>query len=337
MVVMSSLLQARLRRAVILAVTGGGGALALHKLRRVMRAQRRVQATLAASADAEASGKSDSSSRSPRVAVDGRFVKRLLSILKICVPGIASPEAGLVILQGLLLLSRTLLSDYIARLEGICGEKVTAQDWVAFRTVVKKFAAVAFPASVVNAALKAVQIVIQLAFRQRLTSYLHKVYMENRAYYSASVLGGIAHADQRLTDDVEKFCETIAELYSRTFKPALDVIFFTRSLSRIIGYKGQAFLYSYFIIIGAVLRALSPPLGLMTAQYSSLNGDFRAAHSRVASSAEEIAFNDPPAGRAEMQALNNRLNRMVSHSRCTAFLRFIQSSVDGYATKYTGV
>jgi ABC-type uncharacterized transport system fused permease/ATPase subunit len=206
---------------------------------------------------------------------------------------------------------------------------------VAFRAVVRRFALVCAPASVVNAALKAVQIVIQLAFRQRLTTYLHKVYMENRAYYSASVLGGLAHADQRLTDDVEKFCETVAELYSRTFKPALDLVCFTRSLARIIGYKGQAVLYSYFIVVGAALRVMSPPLGLMTAQYSSLNGDFRAAHARVTASAEEIAFNDPPAGRAEMQALNRRLDRMVTHSRLTAFQRFIQSSVDGYATKYT--
>lgn len=328
-----SLSPQRLRRALLLALTGGGAAFTVHKLRLIMRSQRKAQAALASSASASSPG---SSSSTPRVAVDARFLKRLLSILRICIPGPTSREAGLVILQGFLLLSRTLLSDYIARLEGTCGQEVTAQDWVAFRVVLKKFAAVAFPASVVNAALKAVQIVIQLAFRRRITTYLHKAYMENRAYYSASVLGGIAHADQRLTDDVEKFCETVAELYSRTFKPALDIIFFTRSLSRIIGYRGQICLYAYFIAVGGILRAISPPLGRMAAQYSSLNGDFRAAHSRVTSSAEEIAFNDPPAGRAEMLALNTRLNRLLSHSRYTAFQRFIQSSLDGYATKYTG-
>lgn len=335
--VSSLLTHHRLRRLLVLAAAGGGGAVLVSRLARVMRSQRRAQAALAAAADfapAKTSAK-EKPAKDARVAVDARFLQRLRSILKICVPGPASREAALILLQGSLLLARTVLSDYIARLEGTCAEKVTGQDWPAFRLVVRQFALVAVPASVVNSALKAVQIVIQLAFRKRLTVYLHKLYLEQRAYYSASVLGGLGHADQRLTDDVEKFCESVAELYSRTFKPLLDIILFSRSLGAIIGYKGQTFLYGYFIVMGAFLRATSPPLGLMTAQYSSLNGAFRSAHARIVASAEAIAFNDPPAGRAEMQALNRRLERMVQHSRLTAFQRFVQSCVDGYVTKYT--
>ena len=38
---------------------------------------------------------------------------------------------------------------------------------------------------------------------------------------------------------MEKFAFAIADLYSYTFKPLLDVLLFTRSLSRIMGYRGQ--------------------------------------------------------------------------------------------------
>jgi ABC-type uncharacterized transport system fused permease/ATPase subunit len=370
----------RLRLALALAATGGGGALVLRALARAMRAARAEQRALAeaaltpdqkeeAAAQRSAKGMrgrgggggggggergggragdsgSDGStgrgehgggrsSRGGRGVVDTRFAARLAAILRICVPGIVSREAALIAMQGALLLCRTLLSDTIARIEGMCGEKVTGQDWDGFRRVVIYFSVIAIPAGIVNAALKATQILIQLAFRKRLTAYLHKAYLENRAYYSASVLGGLSHADQRLTDDVEKFCESIAELYSNTFKPLLDILLFTRSLAEIMGIRGQLFLHSYFIVIGALLRAMSPPLSLMTSQYSALNAAFRSAHARIAASAEEIAFNDPPAGRAEMQALNQRLERMVRHSRLTAFQRFVQSCVDGYLTKYT--
>ena len=44
-------------------------------------------------------------------------------------------------------------------------------------------------------------------------------------------------ADQRITEDVDKFCFSIGDLYSHTFKPLMDVIFFTRSLSKIMGYR----------------------------------------------------------------------------------------------------
>lgn len=52
----------------------------------------------------------------------------------------------------------------------------------------------------------------------RLTQTLHKMYTSNRAYYAASTLGGLTHADQRITEDVEKFCFSISDLYSHTFK-----------------------------------------------------------------------------------------------------------------------
>lgn len=44
------------------------------------------------------------------------------------------------------------------------------------------------------------------------------MYTSNRAYYAASTLGGLTHADQRITEDVEKFCFSISDLYSHTFK-----------------------------------------------------------------------------------------------------------------------
>jgi hypothetical protein len=56
------------------------------------------------------------------------------------------------------------------------------------------------------------------AHARRLTQYLHKLYTSNRAYYAASTLGGLTHADQRITEDVEKFCFSISDLYSHTFK-----------------------------------------------------------------------------------------------------------------------
>ncbi|PXF45511.1 putative acetyl-CoA acetyltransferase, cytosolic 2 [Gracilariopsis chorda] len=52
---------------------------------------------------------------------------------------------------------------------------------------------------------------------------------------------------------------------------------------------------------------LSPPLGRMTSQFATISADLRAAHAHIATSAEEIAFDDPPAGRAEMLSLNTRL------------------------------
>ena len=36
--------------------------------------------------------------------------------------------------------------------------------------------------------------------------------------------------------------------YSYTFKPLLDVLLFTRSLSKTMGYRGQFGLYAYYVV-----------------------------------------------------------------------------------------
>lgn len=80
---------------------------------------------------------------------------------------------------------------------------------------------------------------------------------------------------------------------------------------------------------------LSPPLGRMTSQFATISADLRAAHAHIATSAEEIAFDDPPAGRAEMLSLNTRLARMIHHSKLSMVQPFTQQCFDGYLVKYT--
>ncbi len=102
---------------------------------------------------------------------------------------------------------------------------------------------------------------------------------------------GLTNADQRITEDVEKFCFAVADLYSYTFKPLLDVLLFTRSLAKSMGYRTQFALYSYYLLSATVLRALSPPLALMTAQETGLAGAFRSAH-QVLSCTSGLSWQD---------------------------------------------
>lgn len=335
-----NVLRSRSRLTLALLLAGGGTAIFSTRLAKQLRQCRAKQIALTALSVSSAVTKpnadqSEPSKSSARVAVDVRFLRRLLNILKVCVPGIFTREVLLLATQLVMMIARTLLSDRITALEGVCAQNVTARNWDGFRRVLIGFALNTIPASIVNSALKALEVFVQISFRLRLTRFLHRLYMGNRAYYAASVLGGLSHPDQRISDDVDKFSEAIAELASYTFKPLLDVIVFSRSLARIIGYKTQIGLYGYFIIMGSVLRAISPPLGRMTAEYASLNADFCTSHHRVANHAESIAFNDPPSGRAEMQALNVRIERTVTHSALSVFQRFVQQCIDGYFVKYT--
>lgn len=318
----------RQKRALAVFLLGGG--LSLRALRQQLRAARREQQAICRGVEAH----TKRTGPSPKVAVDAVFLRRLLAILKICVPGVFSPEAGLIYVQGGLLVLRTLLSDYVSKLEGRAARWAIQSNGPLLSRTLGQFVAVSIPAAIVNSGLKYMQRRIKLAFQRRLTQSLHAQYCEHRAYYAASTLGGLTNADQRITEDVERFSHTISELYSYTFKPLLDVILFTRSLSRVMGYKRQFALYGYYLLVAQVLRAASPPLALMTAQETALGGAFRAAHQRLVAHAEEVAFNDPPAGMSEQMILNQHLYRLLRHSRLSAFMQFVQQSLDGFLVKY---
>lgn len=64
-------------------------------------------------------------------------------------------------------------------------------------------------------------------------------------------------------------------------------------------------------------------------QESALSGDLRSAHTRVKANAEEIAFNDPPSGDAELRSLDSSLKRLLTHMKFTSVQRFVQSCADG--------
>ncbi|GAX78160.1 hypothetical protein CEUSTIGMA_g5602.t1 [Chlamydomonas eustigma] len=269
-----------------------------------------------------------------RIAVNMHFFSRLRVILGICVPGPFSREAMLILSQTVLLVFRTLLTDWISHIEGISGSTLVSLDFPAFGKSLVEFGLLGIPAAIVNSGLKYIQKKIEISFQSRLTEYLHKEYCKNRAYYAASNLGGMTSTDQRITEDVDKFCFCISDLYSHTFKPFLDVVLFTRSLSKVMGYRGQFALYGYYLIVAYVLRAISPPLAQMTSQEAALTGSLRAAHQRLVTYSEEVAYNDPPGGAAELMILNQHLRRLVKYSDLSAVQRFFQQIVDGYLVKY---
>lgn len=97
--------------------------------------------------------------------------------------------------------------------------------------------------------------------------------------------------------------------------------------------SSQAILYAYYGAVALLLRATSPPLASMGAQEAALGGSFRRAHQRLATHAEEVAFNDPPAGHTEQMILNQHLWRLLRHARLSALLHFVQNSLDGYVVK----
>lgn len=151
-----------------------------------------------------------------------------------------------------------------------------------------------------NSTLKLLQAKSAIAFRTRLTRYIHDLYLnDNLNYYKLSNLdGGVGQgADQFITQDLTLFCTSTASLLSSLGKPSVDLVVFNYQLYRSLGPLALFGLLSNYILTATILRKLSPPFGKLKAVEGRREGEFRGLHARLIANAEEVAFY----GGAEME------------------------------------
>lgn len=221
------------------------------------------------------------------------FLHQFLSLMSIMNPRWHSKETGLLMSHGAFLLLRTYLSLLVARLDGEIVRDLVAGKGRAFIWGLLKWCSIGTFASYTNAMIQFLQSKISIAFRTRLTRYIHDLYLsENRNYYKLTNLDGAVGqgADQFITQDLTLFCASAAALTSSLGKPTVDLIFFTYQLYRGLGPLALAGILSGYFSTATVLRRLSPPFGKLKAVEGKREGDFRGLHSRILANAEEIAF-----------------------------------------------
>ncbi|KAF9889930.1 hypothetical protein FE257_006802 [Aspergillus nanangensis] len=221
------------------------------------------------------------------------FLHQFLSLWSIMVPRWSSKETGLLMGHGIFLLLRTYLSLLIARLDGEIVRDLVAGKGRAFSWGIAKWCGIGTLASYTNAMIKFLQSKVSIAFRTRLTRYIHDLYLagDGNYYKLLNLDGGIEQgADQFITQDLTLFCSAAASLYSSMGKPLVDLFVFNYSLYRSLGPLALSGILTGYFSTAIVLRKLSPPFGKLKAVEGKKEGDFRGLHSRLLANAEEICF-----------------------------------------------
>ncbi|CAL3973658.1 unnamed protein product [Diplocarpon coronariae] len=221
------------------------------------------------------------------------FLHQFLSLLSIMIPRWTSKETGLLLSHGVFLMLRTYLSLVVARLDGEIVRDLVAGNGRSFIWGIVKWCGIGSFASYTNAMIKFLQSKVSIAFRTRLTRYIHDLYLnDNLNYYKLSNLdGGIGQgADQFITQDLTHFCAAAASLYSSLGKPFVDLLVFNYQLYRSLGPLALTGLLSNYFLTATILRRLSPPFGKLKAVEGRKEGDFRGLHARLIANAEEVAF-----------------------------------------------
>ncbi|KAL8688814.1 MAG: hypothetical protein Q9218_005365 [Villophora microphyllina] len=221
------------------------------------------------------------------------FLHQFLSLLSIMIPHWNCKESGLLLSQGVFLLLRTYLSLVVTRLDGEIVRDLVAGNGRGFLWGIVKWCGIGGFASYTNAAIKFLQSKVSIAFRTRLTRYIHDLYLhDNLNYYKVLNLdGGIGQGiDQFICNDLTLFTTSASSLYSSIGKPLVDLFVFNYQLFRSLGPLALTGLLANYFITATALRRLSPPFGKLKAVEGRREGDFRGLHARLIANAEEVAF-----------------------------------------------
>lgn len=264
------------------------------------------------------------------------FLHQFLSLMSIMIPRWTSKEAGLLVSHAGFLLLRTYLSLVVARLDGEIVRDLVAGNGKQFLWGLFKWCGLGGFASYTNAMIKYLESKVSIAFRTRLTRYIHDLYLnENLNYFKLSNLdGGVGQgADQYITQDLTLFCAAAAGLYSSLGKPLIDLCIFNYQLYRSLGPLALTGLVSNYFLTASILRRLSPPFGKLKAIEGRKEGDFRSLHARLIANAEEVAFY----GGADMerQAVNREFKDLKTWMEGIYMLKIRYNMLEDFIVKYS--
>uniref|UniRef100_A0A8I6ANP9 ATP binding cassette subfamily D member 3 n=1 Tax=Rattus norvegicus TaxID=10116 RepID=A0A8I6ANP9_RAT len=217
-----------------------------------------------------------------RAVVDKVFLSRLSQILKIMVPRTFCKETGYLILIAVMLVSRTYCDVWMIQNGTLIESGIIGRSSKDFKRYLFNFIAAMPLISLVNNFLKYGLNELKLCFRVRLTRYLYEEYLQAFTYYKMGNLDNrIANPDQLLTQDVEKFCNSVVDLYSNLSKPFLDIVLYIFKLTSAIGAQGPASMMAYLLVSGLFLTRLRRPIGKMTIMEQKYEGEYRFVNSRL--------------------------------------------------------
>uniref|UniRef100_A0A8C7D565 ATP-binding cassette, sub-family D (ALD), member 3a n=1 Tax=Oncorhynchus kisutch TaxID=8019 RepID=A0A8C7D565_ONCKI len=259
-----------------------------------------------------------------RAAVDYVFFLRISKIIRIMVPRWFCKEVGLVVV---------VVTDQYGHILSKKNNAIIGRSNTDFKNYLFNFCKVMPLIALVNNFLKLGLNELKLRFRVRLTKHLYDEYLKGYTYYKMGNLDNrIANADQLLTQDVERFCNSVVDLYSNLSKPLLDIGLYIFKLTSAIGAQGPASMMTYLLVSGLFLTRLRRPIGKMTVTEQRYEGEYRYVNSRLITNSEEIAFYN--GNMREKQTIHSTFKKLVDHLHKFIFFRFSMGFVDSLIAKY---
>ncbi|KAG1054947.1 hypothetical protein G6F43_003061 [Rhizopus delemar] len=173
-----------------------------------------------------------------------------------------------------------------------------------------------FTTATCKSLLKFVGGLFAIKTRRVLTVHLHNQYMKSKCAYNLLINSSatIDNPDQRITQDVDKFAETLQEIITTLIISPVLVIYYAFKCWMVTGFSGPLIILIYFLVGSLVSRKLIQPIVNAVFYKEYEEGNFRSYfHVRVRQYIESIAFCDGE--KDEINRANQKLDILLTYQR----------------------
>ncbi|XP_041976654.1 ATP-binding cassette sub-family D member 3 isoform X1 [Aricia agestis] len=278
----------------------------------------------------------DKAVKEPKAEVNARFLAELKVLWKIMFPGLWSKESGFMVLIALSLISRTMCDLWTIQHTTLIEGSIITMNLPEFKRLLFKLICAMPLISFVNNSLRWSIGETKLRIRTNLSLHLYQQYLKGMTYYKVTNLDTrISNADQLLTNDIDKFCETVIDLYGNITKPILDISLYLYRLTVNLGPSTPGIVMAYLLVSGMFLTYLRKPTARMTVQEQKLEGEFRYVNSRLITNSEEIAFYQ--GSKREQLTILASFYKLTRHLRNFLNFRVGMGFIDNIVAKYVAI
>ncbi|KAG0410430.1 hypothetical protein HPB47_012449 [Ixodes persulcatus] len=147
-------------------------------------------------------------------------------------------------------------------------------------------------------------------WRRILTEDLQGLYFSAKNHYTLNVLETtLDNPDQRMSQDVDRFCRKLAEALPPTFVAPFTTCYYIYKAYQVSGWMGPVSTFLFFMVFTVLNKFLMSPVVPRVYEQEKQEGHFRFEHSRIRAHSESIAFLDGEP--VELDNTNGILQKVV--------------------------
>ncbi|KAL7319957.1 hypothetical protein PS15m_003032 [Mucor circinelloides] len=170
---------------------------------------------------------------------------------------------------------------------------LTSRDTVGFSKYILPCLLLVFSTATCKSLLNFMGGLFALKARRLLTIHLQNKYIKPKSMYTLVMNHEkVDNPDQRITQDIDKFAETLRQIVTNLIIAPVMVVYYTYKCWVVTGFAGPLLIYVYFLLGSFISRKFIQPIVNAVFFKELQEGNFRYLHVRLRQYAESIAFCD---------------------------------------------